>query len=90
MESWDTRANEGRMRLREIKDIKTEELVQLGDKKLGWRDGLEVKSTGCSSRGPEFNSQQLHGSSQPPLMKSGALFWSSDIQAYLLCCIHNK
>jgi hypothetical protein len=26
-----------------------------------WRDGPEVKSTGCSSRGPEFNSQQPHG-----------------------------
>jgi hypothetical protein len=22
----------------------------------GWRDGPEVKSTDCSSRGPEFNS----------------------------------
>ena len=25
----------------------------------GWRDGSNVKSTDCSSRGPEFNSQQL-------------------------------
>ena len=25
----------------------------------GWRDGSVVKSTDCSSRGPEFNSQQL-------------------------------
>jgi hypothetical protein len=24
----------------------------------GWRDGSAVKSTGCSSRGPEFNSQK--------------------------------
>jgi hypothetical protein len=31
----------------------------------GWRDGSVVKSTGCSSRGPEFNSQQPHGGSQP-------------------------
>jgi hypothetical protein len=23
----------------------------------GWRDGSRVKSTDCSSRGPEFNSQ---------------------------------
>jgi hypothetical protein len=30
----------------------------------GWRDGSVVKSTGCSSRGPRFNSQHLHGSSQ--------------------------
>jgi hypothetical protein len=26
----------------------------------GWRDGSAVKSTGWSSRGPEFNSQQPH------------------------------
>jgi len=30
----------------------------------GWRDGSAVKSTDCSSRGPEFNSQQPHGSSK--------------------------
>jgi hypothetical protein len=29
----------------------------------GLRDGLVVKSTGCSSRGPEFNSQQSHSDS---------------------------
>jgi hypothetical protein len=27
----------------------------------GWRDGSVVKSTGCSFKGPEFNSQQPHG-----------------------------
>ena len=27
----------------------------------GWRDGSEVKSTSCSFRGPEVNSQQLRG-----------------------------
>jgi len=27
-----------------------------------------VKSTDCSSRGPEFNSQQPHGGSQPSVM----------------------
>jgi hypothetical protein len=26
----------------------------------GWRDGLVVKSTDCSSKGPEFKSQQPH------------------------------
>jgi hypothetical protein len=31
----------------------------------GSRDDSEVKSTGCSSRGPEFNSHQPHGSSEP-------------------------
>jgi hypothetical protein len=29
----------------------------------GWRDGSVVKSTGGSSRGPEFYSQQPHGGS---------------------------
>ncbi|MDS4065654.1 hypothetical protein, partial [Enterococcus faecalis] len=41
----------------------------------GWRDGSVVKSTDCSSRGPEFNSQQPHGGSQPSVMRSDALFW---------------
>ena len=43
-------------------------------KTWGWRDGSEVKSTDCSSRGPEFNSQQPHGVSQPSVMGSDALF----------------
>jgi hypothetical protein len=34
-----------------------------------------VKSTDCSSRVPEFNSQQPHGGSQPSVMGSDALFW---------------
>jgi hypothetical protein len=29
-----------------------------------------VKSTDCSSRGPEFNSQQPHSGSQPSVMGS--------------------
>jgi hypothetical protein len=41
----------------------------------GWRDGSAVKSTDCSSIGPEFKSQQLHGGSQPFIMRSDALFW---------------
>jgi len=41
----------------------------------GWRDDSVVKSTDCSSRGPEFNSQQPHGGSQPSVMGSDALFW---------------
>jgi hypothetical protein len=36
----------------------------------GWRDGSVDKS---SSKGPEFNSQQPHGDSQPPVMD---IFWS--------------
>jgi hypothetical protein len=42
---------------------------------LGWRESSAVKSTDCSSRGPEFKSQQPHGGSQPPVMRSDALFW---------------
>jgi hypothetical protein len=38
----------------------------------GWRDGSVVKSTGCSSRGPEFNSQESHGGSQASVMGSDA------------------
>jgi hypothetical protein len=41
---------------------------------LGWRDGSAVKSIDCSSRGPEFKSQQPHGGSQPSVMRSDALF----------------
>ena len=40
-----------------------------------------VKSTGCSSRGPKFNSQQPHGGSQPSVMRSGALFWPAGTHA---------
>jgi hypothetical protein len=36
----------------------------------------QLKSTDCSPRGPEFNSQQPHGGSQPSVMESDALFWS--------------
>ena len=43
--------------------------------KEGWRDGSVVKSTNCSSEGPEFKSQQPHGGSQPSIMRSDALFW---------------
>jgi hypothetical protein len=41
----------------------------------GWRDGSMVKSTDCSFEGPEFKSQQPHSVSQPPIMRSDALFW---------------
>jgi hypothetical protein len=41
----------------------------------GCRDGSAAKSTDCSSRGPEFKSQQPHSGSQPSVMGSNALFW---------------
>jgi hypothetical protein len=37
-------------------------------KSRGWRDGSAVKSTDCSSKGCEFNSQQPRGSSQSFVM----------------------
>jgi hypothetical protein len=40
----------------------------------GWRHGSEAKSTDCSPRGSEFNSQQPQGGSQPSAMGSDALF----------------
>jgi hypothetical protein len=42
---------------------------------VGWRDGSVVKSTDCSSEGPEFKSQQPHGGSQTSIMRSDTLFW---------------
>ena len=44
---------------------------QYGD----WRAGSVVKSTDCSSRGPEFNFQQPHGGSQPSIRGYDAFFW---------------
>jgi hypothetical protein len=41
---------------------------KLREKEGGWRVGSVVKSTGCFSRGPEINSQQPHGGSQPSVM----------------------
>ncbi|XP_052011789.1 ubiquitin-conjugating enzyme E2 J2-like isoform X2 [Apodemus sylvaticus] len=43
----------------------------------GWRNGSAVKSTDCSSRGPEFNSQQPHCGSQPSVI--GILMPSSEL-----------
>jgi hypothetical protein len=54
------------------KDKKVEKEIR---KSGGWRDGSVVKSTDCSSRGPEFKSQKPHGGSQPSVMRSDALFW---------------
>ncbi|CAO2624518.1 hypothetical protein LEMLEM_LOCUS18409, partial [Lemmus lemmus] len=48
--------------------------INLRKSNTGWRDGSAVKSIACSSKGPEFNSQQPHGGSQPSVMRSGALF----------------
>ena len=48
---------------------------------LGLRDGSEVKSTGCSSRSPEFDFQQPHGGSQPSVTVVGVSEPSSDVHS---------
>jgi hypothetical protein len=35
-----------------------------------------VRAPDCSSKGPEFKSQQPHGGSQPSVTRSDALFWN--------------
>ena len=53
-------------------------VVQLNSKDhlaLGWWDDSVGKSTDCSSEGPEFKFQQPYGGSQPPVIRSDALFW---------------
>ena len=48
---------------------------QTENKAKGLARCLSGKGTDCSSRGPEFKSQQPHGGSQPSVMRSDALFW---------------
>ena len=57
--------------------VKTDCLIQ--GRGWDWRDGSVVKSTDCSSRSPEFNLQQPHGSSQQSVLGSDALFWCTHI-----------
>ena len=61
---------------KEMGDLETLEKLENIIQKSGFKDFLWVwrESTGCSSRGPEFNSQQPHGGSQPSEMGSDALF----------------
>jgi hypothetical protein len=56
----------------------------------GWTDGSAVKSTDCSSTGPEFKSLQPHGGSQPSIMRSDALFWCIKTATMYLDIIVNK
>jgi hypothetical protein len=56
-----------------------------GDYDIGTTHGVDTealkfpifvgKSTDCSSRGPEFNSQQPHGGSQSSVTGYDAFFW---------------
>jgi hypothetical protein len=49
-----------------------------------------VKSTDCSSEGPEFKSQQPHGVSQPSIIRSVTLFWCLKTATVYLYTIINK
>jgi hypothetical protein len=58
---------------------------------MGWQGSSVDRSTDCSSKGPEFKSQQPHGISQSPVMRSDALFWQCLKTATVyLCTIINK
>jgi hypothetical protein len=51
--------------------------LEIGFKSLKTQAGVMAQRlrADCSSRRPEFNSQQPHGSSQPSVMGSDAFFW---------------
>jgi hypothetical protein len=53
---------------REVGDIKAR---QWAGEMAQW-----VRAPDCSSKGPEFKSQQPHGGSQPSVTRSDSLFWS--------------
>jgi hypothetical protein len=50
----------------------------------------QFKSTGCSSKGPDFKSQQPHGGSQPSIMRSDALFWVVSEDSYSVLMYNSK
>lgn len=47
-------------------------------------EGLRDGCSDCSSKGSEFKSQQPHGSSQPSIVGSNALFWPAGVHVELL------
>jgi hypothetical protein len=47
----------------------------------------QVRAPDCSSKGPEFKSQQSHGGSQPSITRSASLFVSEDSYSVLT---HNQ
>jgi hypothetical protein len=54
--------------------------IKIKSQKKNWgRGGEGLRSTGCSFRGPEFNSQQPHGGSQSSVMCSDAPFWHAAV-----------
>ena len=66
----------------ELENIIVSDITQTHEEKCrAWRGDSEIKSTGWSSRSPEFNSQQPLGGSQPSVVRSGALFWRAGMHA---------
>jgi hypothetical protein len=57
---------------------------------MGWRDGSVVKNTDCSSKGPEFNSQQPHGGSHPPVLRSLTPSSGASEDSYSVLTYNNK
>jgi hypothetical protein len=51
------------------------ELMFKESQSQSWQDGSVGKSTDCSLEGPEFKSWQPRDGSQPPVIRSDALFW---------------
>jgi hypothetical protein len=54
-----------------------------------WKNGSADKSTDCSSKGPEFKSQQPHGGSQPSIVRSDPSSCVSE-DSYSVLTYNNK
>jgi hypothetical protein len=50
-------------------------VLSLKEKRRAGKMAQQLRALTALSRGPEFNSQQPHGGSQPSVMGSDALFW---------------
>ena len=59
----------GLQRCSVLKNKKTSKHTNKQIEFKGWRDSSELNSTDCSSRDPEFDSQQLHCGSQPSTVR---------------------
>jgi hypothetical protein len=66
-----------KMEVETVKKTQREKTLEIKKPwECGWRDVSVVKSTDCSSKHPEFKSQQPHGGSQSSVTRSDSLFWS--------------
>ena len=73
-----------------IQDVYTDTHRNLIFKGAGEMDGSAVKSTYCSSRGPGFNSQHPHGSSQLSVTPVSDTLTQTHMQAHKHQCISTK